>query len=138
MSLPRIVVGDDDRHVLNFVELLLRRDFDVVRAADGKQVLERVNGELPALVLLDSRMPEMSGLETLRLLRADPSTRTLPVFLMSSDRTPVFRRKVLAAGANGFLAKPFTAKGLRTLLQSGRGVGAPAASVAPSETDVPA
>ena len=112
-------MGDDDRHVLHFVHLLLQREFEVLRASNGREVLELVNGQRPSRVLLDSRMPEMGGLETLRRLRADPATRGMLVFLMSSDQSPTFRREVLAAGADGFLAKPFTAKALRTMLRSG-------------------
>ena len=120
MALPGLVVGDDDRHVLHFVELLLKREFQVLGASTGREALDLVSGQRPLLVLLDSRMPEMSGLEALRCLRADPATRTLPVFLMSSDLNPAFRREVLAAGADGFLAKPFTARALRSLLASSR------------------
>lgn len=80
-------------------------------AHDGVEALDRVLGErqagrLPEVVLLDLKLPKLSGLDVLRRLRADPRTRTLPVVVLTSSGEDQDILDSYRAGANSYVRKP--------------------------------
>ncbi len=82
---------------------------EVVVARDGVSALEilhAVDAELPAVVLLDLKMPKIGGLEVLRRLRADPRTRALPVVILTASREHEDIAQSYALGANAYVRKP--------------------------------
>ena len=86
------------------------REISVCSAPDGQYALAMLrNGlGLPALILLDMKMPGMSGIEVLREIRADDRLRELPVVVVTSSSLESDRSEAIAAGANGYIQKPFT------------------------------
>ena len=80
-----LLVDDDDTVRRFFVRALTRAGFEVVEAGDGPAGMARIAEDLPSVVVLDNRMPGMSGLEVLDELRSDPQTRTLPVILVTAQ-----------------------------------------------------
>jgi len=103
----RVLVADDvpvNRKML--CELLRQLGFEAHEAADGLQALGQVQLVAPDLVLMDVRMPVMDGLEATTELRQQPATAQLPVIMVSANAAPEDQLRSLAAGANGFLAKP--------------------------------
>ncbi len=103
---PILIVDDDPSVRRVFARALERAGFDPTQAADGRAALESIAADRPAVVLLDSRMPDPDGLEVLRLLRADPETRTLPVILVSGRADMDDRVAGLEAGASDYVTKP--------------------------------
>lgn len=100
------------------IGLVLRAaGYDSVLCPDGLAAAEHVEaGARVDAVLMDLRMPRMGGLELVARLRLREEFRTLPVVAMSAYNDEVQEREALAAGANAFLAKPFTVQDLsRTL-----------------------
>ena len=81
--------------------------FKTVEAATGRQALELMREQRFGVVLLDNRMPEMSGLDVLVLLRARTDSRTLPVILVTGDDEVDERVRGLQAGADDYVVKPF-------------------------------
>ena len=81
---------------------------DLVEAADGRQAYEVAKAENPDLVISDWNMPEMTGVEVLRQLRAGGSEVTFG--FVTSECTPEMREQAEAAGAKFFITKPFTAE----------------------------
>ena len=79
--------------------------FDVLEATHGADALRQMEGEPPDLVLLDVMMPVMDGLETLKRLRAQESTSTMPVIMVSA-RGSVTARMARQLGSDAYLAKP--------------------------------
>lgn len=82
---------------------------EVVVAADGAEALELLLGEkrvVPALVLLDLKLPKVDGLEVLRRLRADERTRLLPVVILTSSKEQVDLVSGYSLGANSYIRKP--------------------------------
>lgn len=89
---------------------------DVVVAEDGKEALEylwgtgahagRDTAEMPALVLLDLKLPKISGLEVLRRIRADPRTRRMPVVILTTSREEADVAAGYDLGVNSYLRKP--------------------------------
>src|SRR5258708_7508009 len=101
-----LVVDDDDSVRRFFTRMLSRAGYDVAEAVNGRDGLARIDVELPAVVVLDNRMPEMSGLDVLRRLRAHPRTRTSPVILVTGQGEVEERVEGLGAGADDYVMKP--------------------------------
>lgn len=88
----------------------------VEEAASGAEAVARLGQDGVELVLLDMNMPDMDGTETLRRIRALPRREELPVIAMTADVTEAHRRRYLAAGMNGYLAKPLTPEAVAEML----------------------
>ena len=114
----KILVADDSRVMRQIVIRTLRQagydGVDVVEAVDGKDALEKVAEESPDLVLSDWNMPEMTGIECLRALRAQGSA--VPFGFVTSEGSPEKRETASEAGALFLIAKPFTADTFRDQL----------------------
>jgi CheY-like chemotaxis protein len=82
--------------------------YETVSAENGKAALEVMAADPPDLVFLDSMMPEMDGLETLRAIRANPQTTEVPVLMLTAKTQAEDYRLAEEAGANGYLTKPFS------------------------------
>src|SRR5688500_18742843 len=114
-----VLVADDHKDIRRMLEVMVRSlGYRVRSAADGLQALQMVRESVPAAVLLDVTMPEMSGLEVCRRLRADPSTATIPILLVTADTDLRTRMEGFAAGADDFIGKPFDMAELAARLRS--------------------
>ena len=101
-----LVVDDTAMNVKLLADLLKGHGYQVATAASGRAALELVAKECPDLVLLDVVMPEMSGYEVCRRLRADAATGLLPVVMVTALDPGEERVKGIEAGADDFLTKP--------------------------------
>jgi CheY-like chemotaxis protein len=99
---------EDNPANLKLVERMLEGfpDVKLISALQGRLGLELARQHLPDLVLLDLNLPDVSGLEVLRILRADPATRDVPVIMISADATKEQVRRLLDAGARAYVTKP--------------------------------
>jgi diguanylate cyclase (GGDEF)-like protein len=105
---PRILVVDDSRTQLDWlVEVLQREGYLVRTAADGKDAIRKVRTEPPDLVLLDLVLPDMDGLEVLRLIKARKEEDFIPVIILSARSDLDSKVIGLRIGADDYLAKPF-------------------------------
>ena len=144
---PPVIVLEDDPLISAFMSKALRKSGHVVECFDrGLAVLERVQGDDSALLLLDLGLPDIDGLEVLRRLRASGST--LPVIVVTSRSDPGDRVEALTLGVVGYVVKPFPLAELLASVEAavaaipptvtgtgtGAGTGAPAppASAGPS------
>jgi two-component system, OmpR family, response regulator len=104
MDKPRILVVDDDGPILTLMRAILREfGFEPIVAGTGAQALDLARTNPPDLVLLDIRMPGMSGAEVIRALREDGAQ--VPILILSGE--PVSVAEVARLGANGAVQKPF-------------------------------
>jgi CheY-like chemotaxis protein len=87
-------------------------------APDGRTGLDRAERSRPDLVLLDLELPDISGEQVLAGLRTGPATRAIPVIVISADIDPAVHRRILAAGANSFLTKPYEVTDLLRLVDN--------------------
>lgn len=108
LSAARVLVVDDNELNRKFACLVLERMGlkHVECAVDGREALEKVENFAPDLVLLDLMMPVMDGEEFLRVLRADPARRRLPVLVVSAVTDQETRNQLFALGANDYIGKP--------------------------------
>ncbi len=112
MSDELVLVVDDDPDIRDIVELLLTEilDLDVCLAADGESALVLARRLHPALVLLDVDLPDLSGLEVARRLKANAATRDVPLIALTGRE----RGEVVQAGFDGYVGKPFRPERLLT------------------------
>ncbi len=108
----KILIADDSRVMRQIVTRTLRQagfdGHDLVEAQDGKQAFDLVQSEKPDLVISDWNMPEMTGVECLRQLRANGND--VKFGFVTSECTPEMMQQAEAAGALFFIIKPFTAE----------------------------
>jgi two-component system chemotaxis response regulator CheY len=108
----KILIADDSRVMRQIVTRTLRQagfdGHDLVEAADGRQALEMAEAEKPDLVISDWNMPELTGVEVLRKLRA--AGNEVKFGFVTSECTPEMQQQAEAEGAAFFIIKPFTAE----------------------------
>src|SRR5262249_53500306 len=109
---PRVLVADDNADMRQHLGRLLAGAHEFVGGGDGRAALAAARDRPSDLVLADVMMPELDGFGLLRELRADPRTRTVPVVLLSARAGEESRVEGLAAGADDYLVKPFSAREL--------------------------
>ena len=113
-----ILVADDEPEILDLVRMLLEwEDYTVVETTDGEQCLEQARAIKPDLILSDVRMPNMTGLEVLEHLQADPDLSSIPVIMLSVVTTLPQVRTALQNGAIAYLPKPFEMREMARLVK---------------------
>ena len=111
---PLILVADDDQDILALVSFRLEKaGYEVVQAGDGEEALRLARERDPALAILDVMMPKLMGDEVTRRLRADAATRDIAVILLTARVQEADVLRGLAAGADEYVKKPFSAGELR-------------------------
>ena len=115
LGAPRIVLADDNADMRAYIErILVDAGYQVDAVGDGAAALAAIRTEpAPDLVLTDLMMPGMDGVELLGELRADAATTSLVVMLISARAGEEARLEGLAAGADDYIVKPFSARELR-------------------------
>ena len=104
----KILAVDDEKHIVRLVQVNLERaGYEVVTANDGKEALQKVEDENPDLVVLDVMMPYMDGFEVLQNLRRNPSTRDIPVIMLTAKAQDADVFKGWQSGVDCYLTKPF-------------------------------
>lgn len=113
-DMARILVVEDEDNIAIALDYLLGRDgHQHSRMASGAGAVQTIREECPDLVLLDVMLPDVSGYQIVQDVRADPDLANVRVLLMTARGSVVERRKGLALGADGFIAKPFELAELR-------------------------
>jgi len=108
VTASRILVVEDSRTQAEWLaQVLAREGYEVATAQDGREAIRKVRTDPPDLVLLDLILPDMNGLEVLRVLKARADEQFIPVILLSVKADLDSRVTGLRLGADDFLAKPF-------------------------------
>ncbi|MDD5223385.1 MAG: response regulator [bacterium] len=108
--MTKILLVDDIRNFLDLeISFLKRADCRIFTASTGAEALKLAKQEKPDIILLDLVMPEMGGIETTRILKADPELKKIPVIIVTSTNK---RDESLKAGADDFVQKPINERGL--------------------------
>ncbi len=115
---PEVLVCEDNPDMRRLLAHLLGREFRVRTAANGREGLERLRAAAPAVVVTDVMMPEMSGTELCRALKADPATAGIPVVLVTSKAEQELKIQGLELGADDYVTKPFHPRELLARVRS--------------------
>jgi diguanylate cyclase (GGDEF)-like protein len=105
----KVLIADDDPINRDVLCELLQPEYTVLLAENGAQAVERATRHVPDLILLDVMMPDMSGFEVLRRLRATPQLAHVSVIFVSGLNRPEDEAAGLKAGSSDYIAKPFNA-----------------------------
>ncbi|MCJ7799263.1 MAG: response regulator, partial [Polaromonas sp.] len=117
-QVPLSLVVDDSITVRRVTQRLLQREgYRVAMAADGLQALERLQDELPAMVLSDIEMPRMDGFDLARNIRADERLKHLPIVMITSRIAEKHREHAKSLGVDHYLGKPYSEEALMSLVR---------------------
>lgn len=103
----KILIADDSKLVVSLIRSIFENekdDFTVITASDGKEAIEKAENELPDIILMDWQMPELSGIESLKLLKQNEKTKSIPVIMLTATEST---NEAFEFGANDFVQKPF-------------------------------
>ena len=105
----RIVVADDEAHILHVVSMKLSNaGYDVQTAEDGEEALELCLADPPDMLITDYQMPYMSGVELCKALRQSECTKDIPAMMLTARGFDVEPAEMIEAGISAVLAKPFS------------------------------
>jgi DNA-binding response OmpR family regulator len=108
MAAPTVLVVEDDPTILALLEVNFEMEgFVVLTAEDGEAGFEVAKESKPDVIVSDVMMPKMSGLELVQALRGNPSTKRIPVVLLSAKAQGADVRNGLESGADDYVTKPF-------------------------------
>ena len=113
MTKPQVLIVEDERDIVQVIEFSLRQaGFDPVVAYTGEQARARIKQRIPDLVLLDLMLPDTSGTEICKLLKASPETAHVPVMMLTARGEEIDRVLGFELGADDFVTKPFSIREL--------------------------
>ena len=101
-----LVVEDNEKNMRLFRDVLGAKGYRVLEATAGVPAIEMASEQLPDLVLMDIQLPDIDGIEALRLLRADDRTATIPVIALTAQAMHGDRERFLAVGFDDYVSKP--------------------------------
>ena len=105
-----LIVEDNEKNLKLLRDVLQVKGYRTLEARTGTEGLRLAREELPALVLMDIQLPDISGITALRQLRADPLTRAIPVVAVSASAMQEEQEKITASGFDGYIMKPIDLK----------------------------
>lgn len=105
-----LVVEDNDLNMKLFCDLLEAHDFDTQQTNDGNAVIGMVRENRPDLIIMDIQLPEISGLDVTRLLKADMDLRTIPVIAVTAFAMKGDEERIRDGGCEAYIAKPISVR----------------------------
>ena len=105
----KILIAEDEPLILQTLELKLKKEgYQVIGCVDGLEALQKIDSEQPDLIITDIMMPYMSGLEVVRKVKQDLSTKNTPVIVLSTMGQESIVEEAFELGADDYLKKPFS------------------------------
>ncbi len=107
--MAKILIAEDEPDIRELVLFMLRfAGYEVIAATNGEEAVQIASREKPDLILLDVRMPRMTGYDACRLMKANPTLRDVPIVFLSAKGQDAEIQSGLDAGAEEYLLKPFS------------------------------
>ena len=119
-----LIVEDNDKNLKLVRDVLQVKGYDTIEAGTGEDGVRLAGERHPDLILMDIQLPGMSGIDALRVLRANPATAAIPVIAVTASVMQQDRSQITEAGFDGYIAKPLDLKpfleSVRSMLARGR------------------
>ena len=118
MADKKALVVDDEFHIVQVVAIKLRNNgFEVITAENGAQAYQMACEQKPDIVVTDYQMPQLSGLEMIEKLRANPDTAQIPVIMLTARGFAIDDQQKAALGIAACLSKPFSPREVLATVQ---------------------
>ena len=110
MDSPLILVAEDERDIRELIVITLRTNglTNIIQAANGIDAVAEAKAHLPVLILMDVRMPQMTGYEACEKLKEDPDTSKIPIVFLSAKGQDMEIKRGIELGAEEYILKPFS------------------------------
>lgn len=108
MAKTILIVEDNDLNMKLFNDLLQAHGYETMQTMDGREVLQMVKERRPDLIIMDIQLPEISGLEVTKMLKADDSLKDIPVIAVTAFAMKGDEEKIREGGCEGYIAKPIS------------------------------
>jgi DNA-binding response OmpR family regulator len=117
--MAKILIAEDEPDIRELVAFMLRfAGYEVMAASNGEEAVQVATRDVPDLVLMDVRMPRMTGYDACRLMKSNPNLRDVPVVFLSAKGQESEIQSGLEAGAEEYLLKPFSPDELTNRVRS--------------------
>jgi two-component system cell cycle response regulator DivK len=103
-----LIVEDNDLNLKLFRDLLTAHGYDTIETKEGLEAIQLTKDEHPDLILMDIQLPEVSGLDVTRRLKADNSIRDIPIIAVTAFAMKDDEEKILSAGCEAYISKPIS------------------------------
>jgi two-component system cell cycle response regulator DivK len=113
-----LVVEDEPLNRKLIRDILAHRGTAVIEASNGREGVDLAAEMNPGLILMDIQLPGMNGMEATRLIKANPASRHIPIVALTGYAMDGDEKRMLEAGCDGYLSKPFKIKELLQLVES--------------------
>jgi CheY-like chemotaxis protein len=113
-----LVVEDNDKNRKLVRDVLVHKGYEVIEAETGEDGVRLAKERHPRLILMDIQLPGIDGIAALRQLRADDTTRAIPVIAVTASALDRDRQKIMAAGFDGYQAKPLNVKAFMAAVEA--------------------
>lgn len=108
MSKTILIVEDNELNMKLFNDLLQAHGYNTVQTLDGRDAMTLARDHRPDLILMDIQLPEISGLEITRMLKADADLKAIPVVAVTAFAMKGDEEKIRQGGCEGYIAKPIS------------------------------
>lgn len=113
-----LLVADDSPGVRKLFRMIFHADYQLIEAGDGLEALRQILAERPQVAILDVAMPGLNGLDLCRAVRQDARIASTAIIVITANGGPADRAAAMAAGADHFVAKPFSPATMLRLVAS--------------------
>lgn len=110
---PLLLVIDDNKDIREMVGELMKEEYNIITASNGKEGIKRATKHVPDLIICDVMMPEMDGMECCTKLKSDAITSHIPVLMLTACSLDEQRVQGFNSGADGYISKPFSSEVLK-------------------------
>lgn len=109
MAIEKILVVDDEEIISSYLHRkLVKLGYTVYVAGDGEKALDLATSRIPDIILLDVKLPKLTGIEVCKRLKVDQRTKHIPVLMLSAKAQTAEIREGIEAGADKYLCKPIS------------------------------
>ena len=116
-----LIVEDNEKNLKLVRDVLQVKGYRTLEAGTAEDGIRMAKESLPDLILMDIQLPGMNGIDALKILRAEPSTSSIPVIAVTASVTPSERERVVSAGFNGYISKPIDVSTFGPLIDKAMG-----------------
>jgi two-component system, cell cycle response regulator DivK len=118
-SVKRILIVEDNHLSLTLLNDFLKvKGYETLKTSEGREAIDLAREKQPDLILMDIRLPDISGFDVTRLLKQDDQTKSIPIIAVTAFATPGDQTKALESGCDGYITKPVIIDNLLRTIES--------------------